>query len=142
MNQRNRRKLSTKLLLAVAATAALMSTVPLAQAQENPYRYNPEHRRPVEATMHHLQEIAGHNTFSNHERERYDNAMGHLSEFAEKLHERGHFDKDKLDQAIGDVQSVVDHNPMPEPAREQLRRDDNELRRLRERYDEHYRYPY
>ena len=142
MNQLIKKSFLRRPLLAVAAFAGVAFSVPFANAQDNPYRYNPEHRRPIEATMHHLQEIAAHNTFSNHERERYDNAMRHLSQFADRLHERGHFDKDKLDQAIGDVQNIIDHNPMPEGAREQLRRDDNELRRLREHYDERYRYSY
>jgi hypothetical protein len=106
------------------------------------YVYNPEHRRPVEATLHNLREIAEHNTYTGHEHERYANALHHLEQFAERLHEGGFFDKAKLDQAIGDIQSVIDHNPMDPRARDILIRDDNELRRLREHYDQRYRYPY
>ena len=129
-------------LFTAAILLAGLSTAPQVQAQDNPYRYNPEHRRPVEATMRDLQDIGAQNTFSNHERERYDNALRHLSEFSERLHERGQFDKDKLDQAIEDVQNVVNHNPMPEMARRTLQRDDNELRRLRQHYDDRYKYRY
>jgi hypothetical protein len=105
------------------------------------YRYDPEHRRPLDATIHHLEGIAEHNTYSGKERERYDNALRHLSQFAARLHE-GRFDKDKLDDAIGDVQNVIDNNRMGERARRMLLRDVAELRRLRENYDRGYRYPY
>ncbi|MBV9085348.1 MAG: hypothetical protein JOZ62_21950, partial [Acidobacteriaceae bacterium] len=75
-------------------TTALLFVGTTAQpAHAQIYRYNPEHRRPVDATIHHLQEIAARNTFSGRERERYDNAMRHLSQFEERLHDRGAFDK-------------------------------------------------
>jgi hypothetical protein len=117
---------------------ALTITVRPAAAQE--YHYNPEHRRPVEATLHDLQEIAERNSYTGHERERYDNAIHHLGQFAERLHEGGYFDKDKLDQAIGDLQSVLDHNRIHPRGRELLSRDIMDLRRLREHFDERYRY--
>jgi len=125
-----------------AVSALLLAGTAALPAQAQIYRYNPEHRRPVDATIHHLQEIAEHNTFSGKERERYDNAMRHLSQFEERLHDRGSFDKDKLDQAIDDVHNVVDHNPMDGRARDLLRRDLSELRRLRQHFDEHYEYRY
>jgi hypothetical protein len=138
----NRRQFGTTLLgkglAGLLFAAAVTVTVKPAAAQE--YRYNPEHRRPVEATLHDLEEIAARNSYTGHERERYDNAIHHLHQFAERLHEGGHFDKDKLDQAIGDLQSVLDHNPMHERGRELLSRDISDLRRLREHFDERYRY--
>ena len=103
------------------------------------YRYEPEHRRPLDATMHDLQEIEERNTYSGKERERYDNALRHVSQFADRLQD-GHFDKDKLDEAIGDVQHVIDNNRMGERAKRALLRDVAELRRLRENYDHGYRY--
>jgi len=105
------------------------------------YRYVPEHRRPLDATLHHLEAIAERNTYSGKERERYDNALRHVSQFAARLQE-GRFDKDKLDEAIGDVQNVIDNNRMGERPRRILLRDVSELRRLRENYDRGYRYPY
>jgi hypothetical protein len=123
-----------------SALALAVSFVGTANAQE--YRFNPEHRRPVEATVHDLEGIGERNSFSHGQQERYDHAIIHLQQFAERLHERGHFDKGKLDQAINDVQNVIDHNPMSPGAHELLVRDVTELRRLRERFDDRYRYPY
>jgi len=105
------------------------------------YIYNPEHRRPVDATIHHLQEIAARNTYSGREQKRYDHALTHLSQFAERIH-NGHFDKGKLDDAIDDVRNVVNNNPMDDRARAILNRDLAELRRLRAGYLYGYRYPY
>jgi hypothetical protein len=126
---------TTFIFLAAACTPALAQN----------YRFNPEHRRPVSATLHDLQEIgsyeAGHS--GSHERERFSNAIRHLQQFGDRLHERGYFDKDKLDEAIGDVQNIIDHNRLPNRAREMLFRDVTELRRLRQHYDDqHYRYRY
>jgi hypothetical protein len=105
------------------------------------YRYVPEHRRPLDATLYHLERIAERNTYSGKERERYDNALRHLSQFTARI-QQGRFDKDKLDEAIDDVQNVIDNNRMGERARRVLLRDVAELRRLRENYDRGYRYPY
>jgi hypothetical protein len=125
------------------AAAALLTMGSTQAARAQGYRYNSEHRRPVQATIHDLQEVAEHNpAFRERERERYDNAIRHLSQFSERLHEGGYFDKDKLDQAIADVQHLADHNPIDERGREILFRDLRELRRLREHFDERYRYPY
>lgn len=105
------------------------------------YRFNPEHRRPVEVTMRDLEEVANRNPNNRHERERYDNALRHLHEFGELLHQGGVFDKGKLDRAIGDVQNVINHNPMGPEGRDRLSRDVTELRLLRQHYDDRYRYP-
>jgi hypothetical protein len=126
-------------LTTALATLLFGAAVQPASAQ---YTYNPEHHRPVEQTLHDLREIQERFTYNGHEAERYHNAVRHLREFGERLHEGGRFDKDKLDEAIGDVQSVIDHNPMDPRAKDILIRDNNELRRLREHFDEHYRYPY
>jgi hypothetical protein len=139
----NRRSFTKRLIgssfaVTLATVLAGVAAVP-ASAQ---YRYNPEHRRPLERTLVDLRGIAERNTYNGHEAERYNNAIRHLEQFRDRLHEGGRFDKDKLDEAIGDVQSVIDHNPMGPEAREFLVRDVNELRRLREHYDERYRYPY
>ena len=123
------------------ATALLFTVgVPRTSAQE--YHYSPEHRRPVEATIRDLEGIDERTGYTAEQRERYDNAIHHLQQFAERLHERGTFDKGKLDEAIGDVQHVIDHNRMGPRARQLLIRDVTELRRLREHYDERYHYRY
>jgi hypothetical protein len=110
----------------------------LALAQD--YRFVPEHRRPVEATLRDLNEISARSTYSRHERERYDNAVRHLQQFGERLHEGGYFDKGKLDQAIGDVQSVLDHNRMSNRAHDILSQDVMNLRDLRRNFDERNRH--
>ncbi len=124
------------LLTTLTGSALLLAAVP-ALAQ---YRFNPEHRRPVEVTIHDLEQVAANEARNKTERERYDSAIHHLHQFGERLHEGGVFDKDKLDEAIGNVQSVLDHNRLSPGGRDLLGRDVSDLRRLREHFDERYRY--
>ena len=140
MNRRSfTRKCASCSFAAGLLLAGLTVNVPASQAQE--YRFNPEHRRPVENTLHDLRAIAESSPADRHAHERYENAIRHLSQFGERLHERGQFDKDRLDEAIEDVQNVADHNPMREGARATLRRDADQLRMLRQHYDDRqYRY--
>jgi hypothetical protein len=89
----------------------------------------------VERTMSDLQGIARANgAYSSRERQRYDNALRHLGEFQDRLRRR-QFDKDKLDQAIGDVQNIVDNNRLDRRAKNVLWRDLGALRTMRARYD-------
>jgi hypothetical protein len=66
------------------------------------------------------------------ERERYYRAQKALSAFDRRL-SKGHFDKGKLDQAIKDVQSVLDHNTLQPSTRDALLRDVADLRAARQR---------
>jgi hypothetical protein len=66
------------------------------------------------------------------ERERYYRAQKALSAFDRRL-SKGHFDKGKLDQAIRDVKSVLDHNTLQPSSRDALLRDVADLRAARER---------
>ena len=66
------------------------------------------------------------------ERERYHNAQKSLSTFDRHL-SKGHFDKDKLDTAINDIQNVLDHNTLQASSRDALLRDVSDLRAARER---------
>ena len=120
-------------LLCGAAFSGLVSGLP-------PYRFSPEHRRPVETTLSDLNDIASRHPVGGRERERFNNAMQHLHEFGDRLHEGGTFDKGKLDQAIGDVQNVIDHNRLGPREHEMLTRDVNDLRDLRQHYDDRNRY--
>ncbi len=105
-------------------------------AQEyRPYSYGPPPSRvesPVDITAHHLEELAHRSSsfISWRERQRYDNAIRHLSEFQNRLY-RGHFDKGRLDQAISDVQHVAEHNALDERGRGILWNDLNNLRAYR-----------
>jgi hypothetical protein len=64
------------------------------------------------------------------ERERYDNAQRHLSQFDYDM-SRGKFDKDRLDEAIDDVKNVVKNNTLSPEARDILTRNLEELRQMR-----------
>jgi uncharacterized membrane protein YccC len=65
--------------------------------------------------------------------DRYRNAQDHLSDFDRSI-SKGHFDKDRLDRAIGDLQSLLDHNTLQASTREALRRDVEDLRVARDHY--------
>jgi hypothetical protein len=92
----------------------------------------------IEQVQSHLDRAMSSNFYpGDRERRRFDNAKRHLWEFQERLNQ-GRFDKDRLDQAIGDIQHLVDHTGLPYQARDVLYRD---LSRLREfRTEEAYRY--
>lgn len=97
---------------------------------------------PVEQTIADLEGIARANgAYSRRERDRYDNALRHLHQFQDRLRRRD-FDKGKLDQAIEDVQNVVDHNRIDRRAKDVLWRDLSALREFRARYDRDYRRRY
>jgi hypothetical protein len=118
------------------ALALLVGGSTAAQAQGyRPYSYGPPSSRmgsPVDVTTQHLEMLAHRNgSFDSwRERQRYDNAIRHLSDFQSRLY-RGYFDKGKLDQAIGDVQNVVNHNALDERGRRILWTDLNNLRTFR-----------
>lgn len=101
-------------------------------AQGGRYEHSRRADSPVDRTIHDLERIAqsGGRYNSRHERSRFDNAIRHLSEF-DNRYDRGHFDKGKLDDAIGDVQNVVDHNPLNERGRRILWDDLSALRGFR-----------
>ena len=67
---------------------------------------------------------------SGKERERYDNALHHLSDFDQSLaHSR--FDKGKLDTAIEDINNVCKNNTLTPGERDVLLSDLRQLRDLR-----------
>ena len=100
---------------------------------QRPYPYEHEQSWPANQTIADLKAISAHNTYNPREMERYDNAMTHLSQFAEKMH-LGRFDRGKLDRSVDDVQGILNHNPMDGRARDILNHDLGELRRLRATY--------
>jgi hypothetical protein len=120
-----------KFSLAVSLSALLLGGT-LLQAQRS-YPYEHEQRWPADQTIADLKAVSEHNTYNPREMERYDNAMTHLSQFAEKLHQ-GHFDRGRLDHGIGDIEGILNKNPMDGRARDILNRDLGELRRLRATY--------
>jgi hypothetical protein len=75
---------------------------------------------------------AGDMEHGQKERERYHHAQKSLSTFDRHL-SKGHFDKDKLDEAIGDIQNVLDHNTLQASSRDALLADVGDLRAARDR---------
>jgi hypothetical protein len=145
-NQSKRNQFSC--LLTAAALAGPLAISSLAAPQSPAYGYpqapanqagyyrdwdrGQSYRSPVDQTIRHLEHIASYESrwASGHEKERLDHAMRHLSEFEER-YERGHFDRGRLDDAISDVQHVVDHNPLDSNARHVLVDDLARLRAFR-----------
>ena len=128
----------TRMMISKAAMHGVLTMGLIAGAQGLYAQYAPP--RPVDDTIHHLQEVVERNgVYSGHERERYDHALRRLSAFQERA-QHGYFDKGKLDQAIRDVKNVADHNPMDAHARDLLWHDLGQLRGLRSSYDHGFRY--
>ncbi len=65
------------------------------------------------------------------ERQRYEDAQHHLSEFDKDLR-RDHFDKGKLDQSIDDLKDLVQKNTLESHDRDALAADLADLRALRD----------
>ncbi len=123
--------MTNRLTIALSLSAVLLGAT-LTYAQR-PYAYEREQRWPADQTIADLKAISAHNTYNPREMERYDNAMTHLSQFAEKLH-NGRFDRGKLDHGIEDLQHILNKNPMDGRARDILNHDLTDLRRLRVTY--------
>jgi hypothetical protein len=119
-----RQSLSRRLLLTAGVLFAL--TVP-AFDQSSQYA---NARNLVERVQSDLRRGERFARPTDKERERYDNAQRHLSEFDRSL-SRGKFDKDKLDKAIDDVNNVVEHNTLSPRERDALTEDLRSLRQLR-----------
>ena len=75
---------------------------------------------------------AAHMKQGHKERERYENVQHHLSDFDRSL-AKAKFDKGKLDEAIEDLQHVIDHNTLSPEDRDALMADVRDLRAVRER---------
>jgi septal ring factor EnvC (AmiA/AmiB activator) len=116
-------------MLRGCAAATLLCAGLLAFAQSGVYTTA---RELVTRVQDDLQRSSGLNRRSDKEKERLDNAQKHLSQFDKGL-SRGHFDKDKLDQAIDDVKNVLKNNTLAAPDRDTLAGDLRDLRVMRER---------
>lgn len=128
---------------AAVGLALLAGSSSLVQAQYPGRGYNNPARQPqapaVDRAMEDLRNVAARNTYSGRDRDRYEHAMQHLSEFAGKLYS-GRFDRGKLDRSIDDLRHVLQHNRMEPRAREVLSYDLNELYRMRSSSGYAYRY--
>jgi hypothetical protein len=113
------------LLLPLAVLAFAASPFP-AHAQ----RPHDEARELVAHVQGDLRRVSHFASPTPKERERYDNARRHLSEFDRRLRQ-GDFDKDKLDTAIDDVKNVAENNNLQPRDRDLLNDDLRDLRQMR-----------
>lgn len=104
----------------------LAACVPFAAAQRDLSRA----RGLVAQTHHDLRSISRRETYSGKERERYQNALRHLSDFDRAL-AKGHYDKDRLDTAIDDINNITKNNTLGPNERDALLADLRSLRDLR-----------
>jgi len=122
---------------AVLATAVLIA-MPLAQAQFGPQnRYSPDAVTTLIDRVHEdLNHAYGAWHFSDSDRDRLNHSEKELREFAQKW-SKAKFDKSELDDAIGAMQDVLDHNKLPPVNRDALSDDITQLRNMRAAYDHH-----
>jgi hypothetical protein len=115
------------------ATAALLSGLAVTMpAQE--HRIQDRERSLIDRTQDDLRRAADFERHNGKETSRYENAQKHLSDFDREL-TRGHFDKGRLDDAIGDMKDVMDHNTLDPAGRDALQRDLGDLRVMRDDHD-------
>jgi hypothetical protein len=121
----------------VLGTTAPLMAAPGYQDYGHDYGRGYDHeglRRLINRTQQDIQ-MAAESEHGNHDqRERTHDAQKNLSDFDRHL-TKGHFDKDKLDQVIGDVQGILDHNTLMASSRNALLQDVTQLREARARYD-------
>jgi hypothetical protein len=120
------------------AGVALVTLLPTAEAQFGPAnRYRPEAVSAlIERVGQDLNRGYGVWHLSHGDRDRLTHAEHQLQDFA-KHWERGNFDKRNLNDAIGAIQKVLEHNRLQGGERDALWNDLEELRRMREAYDRH-----
>lgn len=100
-----------------------------AQAQRYSYA-----RDIVARAQEDLRRAASFTRESKGERERYEKAQKHLSEFDRSL-TRGKFDGGKLNDVIDDVKDIVEHNTLAAGDRDALTQDLHDLRDLKSHHE-------
>ena|SRR5579871_2328413 len=122
---------------AIAAPAILLAFGVLANAQFERGRYGTDSVNALVDRVHvDLDHAYGAWHFSGGDKDRLNHAEKELREFARSWNHE-HFDKGKLDDAIGSIQHVLDNNRMPPGERDALSNDVAQLRNMREAYDRH-----
>ena len=101
------------------------------QYPEGYYTQHPDLRQLIEKTQDDLRRSSElQHTRKGDQRNRYQNAQKSLSTFDRHL-TKVKFDKGELDKAIGDIQSVLDHNTLQASSRDALLSDVQNLRLAR-----------
>jgi muramidase (phage lysozyme) len=123
-----------------AVALTLLAGGQMLQAQWYPQsgNYQRQPASPADRTVEDLRQVAQRNAFTHGERERFDHAIEHLSQFSGRLY-GGRFDRSKLDRSIDDMRTVLQRNRIDPRGREILSNDLNELMRYRSSYGG-YRY--
>ncbi len=124
--------------LSAVAASILLACSPLALAQfGGGPRYDPASVSSLVDRVHSdLDHAYGVFRFPKDDRNRLNHAEKELREFAQKWNGRK-FDKGELDDAIGSIQGVLDHNKLPPDDRNALSDDVSQLRDMRQAYDRH-----
>jgi hypothetical protein len=112
------------------ATAAILSCFAVAAPAQIDRGYHEHARKVIDRVQDDLRRAEDFERHNGKEISRYENAQRYLSDFDREL-TRDHFDKGKIDDAIGGLKDVVDHNTLDPEARDALRRDLEDLRALR-----------
>jgi len=127
-------------LTGALAAVAFLTCGALAEAQYGRYEYGRYEPRSVSSLIDRVHSDLNRAYrgwhFSGGDRRRLDHAEHDLRDFARKW-QRGRFDKGELDEAIGDIQHIVDKNHMTGRERDALYDDMAQLRGMREAYDRH-----
>lgn len=89
-----------------------------------------EARQVISRTQADLQRSVSFLENKHSDRDRLKNAEKHLSTL-DRHFAKGKFDKETMDSAIGDIQSVLDHNVLQGQDRDALTQDVSDLRAVR-----------
>lgn len=87
-------------------------------------------RQVISRTQTDMQRSVGFLENKHSDRDRLKNAQKHLSTL-DRHFAKGKFDKETMDSAIGDIQSVLDHNVLHGQDRDALMQDVSDLRAIR-----------
>jgi len=112
------------------AAAAILSCFAVAVPAQIERGFHEHARRVIDRAQDDLRRAEDFERHNGKEISRYENAQKQLSEFDREL-TKDHFDKGKIDDAIGGLKDVVEHNTLDPEGRDALRRDLEDLRALR-----------
>ncbi|HEX5431799.1 MAG TPA: hypothetical protein VFW83_07525 [Bryobacteraceae bacterium] len=128
----------SRLYTIIVMAGVFLATVPLASAQfRNRGHYDSRAVSNLIDRVHlDLNHAYSVYHFSSDDHNRLNDAEKNLREFAQKW-DKGHFDKDQLDDVISSIQHVLDNNKLPTDVRDAISSDVQQLRAMREAYSRH-----
>ncbi len=120
-------KIKRRLVLLAACFVPLLLQVPMAFAQGDEYDAARNMIQHVQDDLHTIQPAGPH---QGKDRERIQDALKHLSDLDRHL-TRDKFSKGAIDDAIGNVQGILNHNTLETRERDMLNADIHVLRELK-----------